>query len=89
MSSALVAASLLPFLVTGRLDLGVVDRLALQPHVDDAVDVPPVRVVCFGISGAIAFTGAAGCWALANIALSTATAMPASQIVVVVMECSP
>ena len=46
----------------------------------------PVRVVCFGISGTIAFAGGTGCWALADIAVSMAAAMPASKTVFVFME---
>src|SRR5688572_27906606 len=39
----------------------------------------PVRVVCFGISGTIAFTGGTGCWAVADITVSMAAAMPAAK----------
>src|SRR4030095_14342536 len=48
----------------------------------------PVRVVCFGISGTEALGGDTACWASADIAVTIAAAMPASNTIVVFIEFS-
>ena len=81
---------LLAFFVAAAADLRVIDGLVLEPHVDDAVDVlAGAGGLLSAFPAMAAFTGDTGCWALTDIAVSTAAMLAASRMVLVFIEISP